>query len=136
MKRIVINGQHGGFGLSDIAVARYTFLKNLKLYPEKGEYSTDWYTVPKNERVEDIDWNSATHEERIEYNTRADKEYFTDRDIPRDDPVLVRVVEELGPAACGNYANLRIVYIPDDVKWCIEEYEGLEWVAEEHRTWS
>ncbi len=25
--------------------------------------------------------------------------------------------------------------IPDDVKWQIEEYDGLEWIAEKHRTW-
>lgn len=25
--------------------------------------------------------------------------------------------------------------IPDDVEWEIEEYDGLEWVSEKHRTW-
>jgi len=28
------------------------------------------------------------------------------------------------------------VEIPDDVKWHIHEYDGLEHVAEDHRTWS
>ena len=27
------------------------------------------------------------------------------------------------------------VSIPDDVEWQIEEYDGMEWVAEAHRTW-
>ena len=61
---------------------------------------------------------------------------FYDRDIPRDDAVLIQVVEELGDAANGFAADLKIVDIPDDVDWEIEEYDGNEWVAEKHRTWS
>jgi len=48
---------------------------------------------------------------------------------------LVEVVEKLGKAAYGFAANLKIVEIPEDVDWCIEENDGLEWVAEKHRTW-
>jgi len=36
----------------------------------------------------------------------------------------------------GEYSELKVVEIPDDVKWQLEEYDGLEWVAEKHRTWS
>ena len=57
-------------------------------------------------------------------------------DPERDDPVLIQVVEELGDAASGRYSSLKIVEIPDDIKWQIEEYDGMEHVAEEHRTWS
>jgi hypothetical protein len=55
--------------------------------------------------------------------------------ISRDDEVLVKIVEELGTKANGFYSELKIVEIPDDVKWCIEECDGREWVSEEHRTW-
>ena len=61
---------------------------------------------------------------------------FYDRDIPRDDAVLILVVEELGDAANGLCADLKIVEIPDEVDWYVEEYDGNEWVAEKHRTWS
>ena len=60
---------------------------------------------------------------------------FHDRELPRDDPYLVKVVKELGMGANGNHANLKIVEIPGDVKWHVE-YDGNEWVAEDHRTWS
>ena len=33
-------------------------------------------------------------------------------------------------------ANHKIVEIPADVEWQIQEYDGMEWVAEKHRTWS
>ena len=61
---------------------------------------------------------------------------FYDRDIPRDDAFLIRVVEELGDAANGACADLKIVESPDGVDWEIEESDGTEWVAEKHRTWS
>ena len=56
--------------------------------------------------------------------------------IPRDDPILIQVVEELGEASWGSAAELKIVDIPDDVEWEIEDYDGQEWVSEVHRTWS
>ena len=61
---------------------------------------------------------------------------FYDRDIPRDDPILIQLFEEMGDAANGFAADMKIVEIPDGVDWEIEEYDGNEWVAEKHRTWS
>ena len=63
-------------------------------------------------------------------------ENFWYYDIPRDCPVLVAMVEEQGSAIDGDYADLKVVDIPDDVNWYIEEYDGNEHVAERHRTWS
>ena len=57
-------------------------------------------------------------------------------DLARNDPTLVEVVEQLGQAANGPYAKLKVVTIPDDVEWTIMEYDGWEWVAEAHRTWN
>jgi len=57
------------------------------------------------------------------------------RDIPRDDPVLIQIVEDMGAKADGIFAALKVVEVPDDVNWYIEEYDGREWVAERHRTW-
>lgn len=56
--------------------------------------------------------------------------------IPRDDEKLVKVVEALGAAADGHGASLKIVEIPDEVKWEIERIDGLEHVSEVHRRWS
>ena len=56
--------------------------------------------------------------------------------IPRDNEHLIAVVELMGSAADGGYAELKIVDVPNDVNWYVEEYDGREWVAERHQTWS
>lgn len=56
-------------------------------------------------------------------------------DIERNDQHLVRVVEKLGDGVNGRFSELKVVDIPDEVEWHISEYDGLEWVAENHRTW-
>ncbi len=74
--------------------------------------------------------------ERVKPDDEATHEYFSAYDIPRDHPTLVRIVEKLGEAAGGDHSELKIVEVPDDVNWYVEEYDGLEHVAERHRVWS
>jgi hypothetical protein len=63
-------------------------------------------------------------------------ENFYHWDIPRDCPDLVAMVEEGGTNVDGIYSELKVVDVPDDANWYIEEYDGMEHVAERHRTWS
>ena len=35
----------------------------------------------------------------------------------------------------GRFADIKIVEVPDDVDWVILQNDGMEWVAEKHRTW-
>ena len=51
-------------------------------------------------------------------------------------PPLVKILEELGERANGKVAKLKIVEIPDNVDWYIDDYDGIETVHEEHRLWS
>ena len=66
--------------------------------------------------------------------------YAYDEYSKRTDPKLVECVEkyikEHTDANGKIHTCLRIVEIPDDVEWEIEEYDGNEWVSEKHRTWS
>jgi hypothetical protein len=62
-------------------------------------------------------------------------EEFYVYDIKRDDKDLVAVVRELGAEANDSHSELAIVEIPEDVKWYINEYDGMEAVHEAHRSW-
>ena len=55
--------------------------------------------------------------------------------LERTDPNLIKCIETLGNRASGQYSSLKVIEIPDDVEWEIEEYDGVEWVSEKHRTW-
>lgn len=79
---------------------------------------------------------SLSDRARREYCLRKGIDSVNDWEIERNDPVLVAVVESLGENACSNHSKLKIVQIPDEVKWQIQDYDGKEWVSEVHRTWN
>jgi hypothetical protein len=70
------------------------------------------------------------------FNERAGAIIANEDDIKRNNPILVEIVEQLGEAANGEFAELKVVEIPDDAEWTIQEYDGDEWIAEKHRTWN
>ena len=49
---------------------------------------------------------------------------------------LIEAVEKLGvEAASGSMAQLRVVKVPDGILWEIDEYDGIETLHEQHRSW-
>ncbi len=69
------------------------------------------------------------------YRKLSGKEIEDVWDIDRTDKHLVSVVETLGVEANGQSAQLKVVEIPNDVQYHISEYDGIEHIAENHRTW-
>jgi hypothetical protein len=130
--KVVINRCHGGFGLSEEAIDRYIELAGLKLYKHydtEGRY-TSYYTVPYDE------FQRVFEKDKQEGNYKSSNALcWNFRDIPRNDSILVQVVKELGEKANGRFAELKIVDIPLDIQWTIEDYDGDEWVTEKCRTW-
>ena len=53
----------------------------------------------------------------------------------RIDQNLVKCIEKLGINASGEYTELKVVEIPDEIDWEIIEKEGIEWIEEKHRIW-
>jgi hypothetical protein len=144
MARVVINACFGGFSLSPEAT--------IELWKRGGPvdaHPVDEYF--KNDRDPDglLGRNKqlAAWREYLQSSPRSSLTWVTvfspdeslvlyARDIPRDNPLLVQLVEEMGEAANGSCASLRIVEVPDDAEWEIAEYDGHERVAEKHRVWS
>jgi hypothetical protein len=121
--KIVINRKHGGFGLSDVAFELLLQKKNI-------EFDRVLSTRPFGQDAHEYYRKGHVGEEE-HYISHYD---FYD-DTSRKDLDLVAVVEELGKKANGYCAELHIVEIPDDVDWFIDEYDGMEWVAEKSRKW-
>ena len=128
--KIVINQCYGGFGLSEKAVMRYAELAGMTLYPVETKFGyTEYYKVPKEE------FDKIKSENPKAYSILNSLMFF-ESDIDRTDPLLIRVVEELGIEADGYLAELKVVEIPDDIEWEISDYDGMEKVVENHDSWS
>lgn len=140
--KLVINQCYGGFGLSQEAIKRYWEIKGQPIWIEQDSNLSDLFTVwlvAPEDRIRYLssrEFYDLSNEDRRTYNNKYSEQTWYCRNVYRADPILVQVVEELGEAASGRYADLKVVEIPDDVSWEINEYDGLEHVAEMHRTWS
>jgi len=116
MKKIVINQDFGGFSLSDKAIRRYCEIACI-----------DYETVTTKHNI--TFFYKAGHVEDDDY-------IINEYEFERDDKILVHVVEQLKEEANGKFASLKVVEIPDDVDWFIDEYDGRECIRETHRVWS
>lgn len=134
--KILINACFGGYGLSHEAILRYAELKGLTLYAESTPFiDYTYWLVPKGERVNQDNWASMSIKQRKASDKLYEEQTLCNRGF-RTDPTMIQVVEELGAKANGRFAKLKIVEIPDGVDYTIEEYDGMEHVAEVHRTWA
>ena len=150
--KIVINRCYGGFGLSALAVYEiakrkgkqcYFFhLKNAKFIPtsmEKADKEIFFtaFSVPNPDEILSAKpWRDMSEKEKKEENEVYEKiKIRTGRECDRTDPVLIEVVKELKKKANGRCAELKVIEIPDEVNYTIEEYDGIEHIAQVHRTW-
>lgn len=138
-RRVVINKCFGGFGLSPEAeralvgkCEHTTLMEPAEYYGNRPGWEKDFErdTTDK-DRIrlgfgpQVVDGKIIIDEHRSTYQS-ADA---------RACPALIDVVQRLGKRAAGMHAELVVVEIPADVKWGIHEYDGLEHVEEDHRTW-
>lgn len=113
MQKIAIDIERYGFRLSEEAIRRIANLKQVECYLHVDKYGYSYYV--------DVDNNILDFEH-----------------IQRDDPDLIKIIEEMGENVNDTYSNIKIIEIPDGVRWGIgggERYDCPEWVFEEHRIW-
>lgn len=145
--KIVINKCYGGFGLSPAAL--------LDLYEggwsEIGTPVAEWFGTGAKASSDLLglqrqlsDWRAFLSErpERVPlfltvFSKDESQVLCFDRDRQwRTDPRLIEIVERMGPEASSPLAKLVVVEIPDGVEWELDEYDGIETVREQHRSWS
>jgi len=143
-KKVVINTQFGGFGLSEAA---YEKLIEWGV-PVRGYVSQKYNTTtglyekePRNDGEVVLDDDLTERDEETATLRKAMRtlrgRYWDSgwTEENREHPLIVRVVGELGDAANGPHASLKIVEVPASIEYEIDEYDGNEHVAEKHRTW-
>jgi len=116
--KIALNRNHGGFGLSHMAYKR---LIELGMKTCDGDGHDDEICIHV----------------LSELKHPGDKKYyaFWDEDY-RTNPLLIQVIEELGSIlASGDCGKVKVIEIPDGVKFVIREFDGYEQVHECHRCW-
>ena len=132
---VVVNRRYGGFGLSVKGAYHFCQKKYGQAYVYKCNNLGGFVRVPYSDDYKDTlkYWVSPEdHNEPVDVN---DIQTINNWSIERNDPALVATVRELGEEANGECADLEIVEIPDDVKWHIEEYDGMVSIHEDHRVW-
>lgn len=129
--KVVINRCYGGFGLSPEAILRIIEANSKNIIRQSIEESDEKESDYTN-KLRDGYYASSMgiYKDGFVYS------YNQYSPNARADPALVKIVAEIGSAANGTYADLKIVDIPDNVSFIIEEYDGMEIIAEWHRTWS
>ena len=115
IQRVAINTCYGGFGLSYQAKLLYLELAGVE------------HTLAQQP--------DRDKQNRFGHQFIVKGQVWSERDIPRDDPVLINVLNRLGTAAWGDHASIKIVEVPAGVEWDIADYDGKEWVEEKHRIW-
>jgi len=138
--KLVINKCYGGYGLSDEA---YLWLASnfgipIKKYVDEKFSSETRKYLPEPANAGEVIFDRDLAEDKLNYSSlrRLSGRYWAiDWDEKRDDPRIVACVETLGDKANGTHAKLVVVEIPDGTDWEIDEYDGIETVAEKHKTW-
>lgn len=138
--KVVVNKCYGGFGLSDKAIEMVMKRKGLECFRYKQTkygYKNGVNEYTKCETFDDSDM--FTHYQTKDLGEKVDKlpneTYWYYGNLERDDADLIAVVEELGEEANGRFSRLKIMDIPDDIEWEIDDYDGIETIHEVHRSW-
>ena len=134
--KIAVNHCWGGFGLSHEACLYYAKLKGMELYTYVSrDNDYNHYEPYTNQKVLLGLYSYFTELLDEEGNFNSDA-FWYDHNLERDDPFLIQTIEDLGTERASGYCGqVEIVEIPDDVKWVIRDYDGMETVEEAHRSW-
>ena len=131
MTKIVYNDCPGGFGLSYRGVMRYAEIKGVKLFAFTDNRDEHGIIQLREAKIRVTSPEQANSVFFIYYYTSedaSDHTYFDVSGIDRADPALVQAVEELGSAADGMCAELRIAELPSRALYRIDRDDGREFV--------
>ena len=126
----------------------YAKKSNLKLYPycrvlyfNKKTSMTDYKLVPYDEYNNRkrkgkltaccpiVYYRDELCKNKDDYEDNYSVRFFPEYHIQRDDKNLIKAIKEIGiEYASEKWSILKIIDIPDNIEWCIEQSKGSEYV--------
>jgi len=138
--KIAINSCYGGFGLSVEAIYELVKMKSSviekftrkncvkKNFGDVEEFDNTIKTmIPFKDGYKMNTFGWYLYKDGVIFSSKAREE--------RAHKDVIKVVEKLKGKANGSCAELTIVEIPDGVHYSIDEYDGIESIHENHRSW-
>ncbi len=137
MKKVILNKCFGGFGLSKEAYELYAKKKGISVFHYTQEnLKKEIYTYATDDNRTFDFYFTKDFGDNVYISDEDFKEYFLNLDEKfREDKTLIEVVEELGEKANAFYSNLKIVEIPDDLDYVIDNYDGIETLHQKVKEW-
>jgi len=143
--KIVINKCYGGFSISVEAAKMMAKLGDKQAELELNDWYKEqgWLDFFKKNGVwpKDCPQNqipyleiSAKHDIQAEFHGYGYVDGF-DNGYSRTSDSLIKAVEKLGKRANGVFSSLQVVEIPDGIDYYIDNYDGMESIHENHRSW-
>lgn len=139
MTKIALNREIGGFSLSHKACILLAEKKGWNLWWTLNDWDHREYHGKTDDEIlaESPGYHFDYYIDYVRMYWKGDWSFPYIDDRYRSDPELIAVIEELGDASAYRDGSIKIVEIPDDVDWFIDENDmGYEWVAEKHRIWT
>lgn len=140
--KVILNKCYGGFQVSDEGYQLYAKKKGLNLYRYNIEIINGGKGIYK--KVEKVDkknyWKIYYFTKDMGDNIEISDEDYTKYSLYlnyeyREDKALIETIEELGQNASGSCGNLKVVEIPDNLNYVIDEYDGIETLHEKVKVW-
>lgn len=135
MKKVILNKCFGGFTPSRKAYELYAKKKGLELYLYElhiNNQKTSYHKVNKSDSIFTM-YLTKDYGNVVDSINNKDRLYLDDSH--REDATLIEVVEELGYEASSNTSLLKIVEIPDDLDYVIDDYDGIETLHQRVQEW-
>jgi hypothetical protein len=132
VKHVLNKSYSACFRLSVEALKAYYTRKGREIFvlDEYEAYFIPFHDYLKRHDALALSKHTTTHEWN-ELNSLRYDQYM----VPRNDPDLVAVVEELGLAASGKNTLLIVVDVPDGIETVMTTDNGYETLHEKHRSW-
>lgn len=134
--KLVLNKCYGGYGLSSEAITELykQGSKAVKFSTFSQYFGRKWKSMTQAEKDRELDFSTRLLSAVVLEDGIVTQDSSWDVSI-RSCPKLVKLVEDWGDKANSRHSKLEVVEVPDGLDLQFDEYDGIEFIEEVHRSW-